>query len=429
MFVTTDAYLLQLLRDGKVDAEIAVRLQITRTALQLRIDALCRSAGVVNRDELRAWIETVDTAEYELIPAAEIVEVAIPGAPPPPRYRRTSPIVVRTAASMAAAMLGLAGLVSMNTGPSTQPLTTRGVTILPAATVAPAMQAAVSVPIGPDLQPERALVVTRSNEAQQLPPGVTMLVELRSGDRTTGLELVTGSDDGSLARLSVLSAPSDGVITSTATLPNGEIMFSAVCQDGECDSTSGAGNAWTTFYRSDDGGATWMRHSQRDGRWTLIGIDDGRYVASRADGAWTPVGSEHFAGQQLVQWHQKLATVASTRIQLAGSSEPRPILARPMGAGGQVEGGWWMRTETAITWTPQFRPGSTYYTGIYGSAYGNPIAEFESVEPLEVRGRLGDGRYAANRAGEAVIVTAADGTLAPIAGLAPNTRILMVIPE
>lgn len=423
MFVTSDAYLLQLLRDGKVDAEIAVRLGITSTELRLRIERLCRSAGVSTRDELRYWIETVDTVEWQPESAAPEEPAA---ADAPPRKRR-APVVVGTVASMAAAMLGLAGLVNLNDHPSTQHLA-------PSAVVGdssdiPAPLAVLSGPpaaIGPDYLPERAISLHSANQSAALPPGTALLVEVNG----VAIERLAAGADGSISRDRVLAAPSDGELTSTAALPTGAIIFAAVCDGGACDSANGAGSAWTTFYRSDNLGETWIPHSDLEGRWKLVGIDNGRFVANREDGSWFPAGSESLAGLPLVQWNQKLAIAAANRdqlVQLGGDS--RPMLTLPMGGGGQIESAWWMASETAITWTPQLRPGSTYYTGIYGRAYGNAIAEFESGEPLDVRGALAPGLYVANSADAPVILSAEDGAIAPIANLPATSHVVMVIPR
>ena len=425
MFVTSDAYLLQLLRDGKVDAEIAVRLGIREHDLRIRIEQLCRSAGVSTRDELRLWIETVDTAEW--VPDDAIATPEPPALPAP--KRRRSPVIVGTAASMAAAMLGLVGLVNIVDHPAGEQLAP--VAIENNGTI-PASIAGISsapAPIGPDFHPERAIKTQVGVEPRPLPAGSTIVVEVGERGHATSIDIIAMSDDALLSRSRVLHAPANGEVTSTAMLPTGAVMFAAICDGGVCDSRNGAGDAWTTFYRSDNGGETWIAHSELDGRWDLVGIDNGRFVANRDDGTWTPLGAETLADQPVAQWHQKLALLASNRDVLASTGDPRPIVMLPMGGGGQIASAWWMQTETAITWTPSVRPGSTYYTGIYGRAYANPIAEFETGSPLDVRGRLAPGLYAANTdSGAPVILSAEDGSIAPIAQMA-GTRILIVIPK
>src|SRR5690606_36848495 len=126
--------------------------------------------------------ETVDSAEWKP-PAPR--EAAIEAFVAAPARKRSMPVFAGTAASMAAAMLGLAGLVNMNHHPATQRLAPPATTEDPGTIPAPI--AALSHPpaaIGPDFHPEAAIALVPAAEPRPLPAGTSLLVEIAANGRT-----------------------------------------------------------------------------------------------------------------------------------------------------------------------------------------------------------------------------------------------------
>lgn len=103
MLTPSERSLLALIRDGRFDAEIAVRLGIENRQVKARIEMLMARAGVTTRAELRDWVEPED--DELTIVAAEDEEAVTP-----PSTRRRIPVAalfsVVTAISGAAIALG-----------------------------------------------------------------------------------------------------------------------------------------------------------------------------------------------------------------------------------------------------------------------------------------------------------------------------------
>ncbi len=98
MLTQSERSLLDLVRDGRVDAEIAVRLGIENRLVKARLATLMARAGVATRAELREWVEPED----EPLPAVEApVEIT-----PKPASRRRLP--ASAFASIAVAVGGAA---------------------------------------------------------------------------------------------------------------------------------------------------------------------------------------------------------------------------------------------------------------------------------------------------------------------------------
>ncbi len=420
-FVSCDAYLLQLLRDGKVDAEIAVRLGISTTEVKMRVAALCARAGVFTRYELRQWIESLDLDAPDLPPLESTAEPPAMSATHPSR----TPVVLRTVASVAAAMACIAGLVSWNERPD-------------AATHIPVKAALISIPAynGPrptntGKDPDAPLAVV-SQLALPLPAGTTLLVEAGDGFTQRIERIAQVAEDQPPQRETILSAPANGEVSSIAALPTARTIVATICAGGLCDHSGGGGSAVTSFFRSYDGGLSWRLSDEREGRWLLIGLEGEDIIANRpADGARYSPRASQVSNIQVMQWRDSLAIVPGNRAELARTRPSRPILALPFGGSGRIEDAWWMDTEASMTWTPASHPGSTWYTAIYGSAYGNTIGIVETGQDLEIRGRLAPGSYIANAGSGPMMLTLADATISPVSGLEDPTirRVVLMLPK
>ena len=95
----SDRVLLGLIREGKVDAELAVRLGCTREEVRRRIERLFALAGVSDRASLRAWEPPAVLLEVPTEPLVESEPVSPPRAA---RWRPTLGAGVAVCAMIAA---------------------------------------------------------------------------------------------------------------------------------------------------------------------------------------------------------------------------------------------------------------------------------------------------------------------------------------
>lgn len=109
MLTPSERNLLNLIRDGRVDAEIAVRLGIENRQVKTRIEMLVARAGVTTRAELRDWVEPED--EEALVVPVEHDETTVVRHP-----RRSIPVaaLVSVIAAFGGAAIALGWLVTVN---------------------------------------------------------------------------------------------------------------------------------------------------------------------------------------------------------------------------------------------------------------------------------------------------------------------------
>lgn len=227
----TDRALIDLVRAGKVDAEIAVRLGMSKYVIEDRIAAICGERGFAGRAELAA---------------SRGDEPALPVVLPEETQRRALPM--GSIVSLVAAMLviGVAAWQFL-------PRPGQSSDVEPALSPAPAGAATSAPPAANNSMVNGVLVRDAAIGAPAfLPAGITLLI-LRTDENSgaTSIERVTQTNEGLVN--AVLLAPAPAEITKAVVSAEGTSIAAAVCSDC-APGTDGS----MQVVRSDDSGATWQ---------------------------------------------------------------------------------------------------------------------------------------------------------------------------
>lgn len=236
MLSPSERSLLDLIRGGRVDAEIAVRLGIENRQVKARIEMLMARAGVATRGELRDWVEPEDD-EVIAIPAAP--EAVLP---PPRGHRRRIPLpaLLSVVAAVGGAAIALGWLVSTN---EQDPISS--------STDAAVPSVAGASPAHPSPTPMVTLGGLTAREAQYagvstLPAGVELtIVRGTALDRGVTVERVTETS-GAFTVETVYEAPAGTrIVDALAHAPSDTVAVS-VCR-GCSGRTAGRNGATIEF--------------------------------------------------------------------------------------------------------------------------------------------------------------------------------------
>lgn len=231
-FLASDRALIEMVREGKVDAEIAVRLGISAGVIEDRIAAVCSELGLDSRAEL---------ARYD----GPLTGVELPGTQDALRSRAISPAtLVSLAAGMAVA--ALAGWTLLGRGDATR----EAETATAPSTPAPIVQSLPTQASGPAVNgvpvQDAAIGVPES-----LPAGTTLLVvRTDSASGETTIERVTQTSEG-LVNAVLFDPAGGGEIREAVVSGDGASMAAAVCI--ACEGS----HPRLEVFRSDDSGANW----------------------------------------------------------------------------------------------------------------------------------------------------------------------------
>lgn len=231
--LATDRALVELVREGKVDAEIAVRLGLSAGSIEDRVGAVCRELGLANRQELAEYRGPFEVAEFD--DRAE-------GS----GSRRLSPgTLLSLAAGLTVAAFVGWQLLARDGGPGAALPGTTPVSIAPAAA-----QPAPSYSTGPAINgvpvQDAAIGVPES-----LPAGTTLLVvRTDSSSGETTIERVTQTSEG-LVNAVLFDPAGGGEIREAVVSGDGGSMAASVCVG--CNGS----HPRLEVFRSDDSGANW----------------------------------------------------------------------------------------------------------------------------------------------------------------------------
>lgn len=229
----TDHAILDGIRAGRRDVELAVELGITTADLKARVDRLVRTAGVGGRGDLAGWDPSAVPA-----PAPPVAQDDVPGVPPAgsriPALRLAATVGVILAASLAGYLW-----LARSAGPAAAPAT-------------PPTATSVSVtPLAPPVRYEDLEALPPI----ELPEGLVLFVLRGCEGCSSPLSLDRVFRD----RIGVIHAdtllrpePGDRLLGIWAS-PDASLLVASVCSEGSCEGP-GAGSR---VLRSTDAGATW----------------------------------------------------------------------------------------------------------------------------------------------------------------------------
>lgn len=232
-FRATDQALIEMVREGRVDAEIAVRLGLSAGAIEDRIAAVCSELGLAGRSELARYTGTLPGTEDARNPE-----------PTPGRG-----VSLVTVASLVAglAVAAVAGWRMLDRGASTDDLPNEAVAQPVATAVILAAPTRVAGPAVNGVPVQDAAI----GAPESLPAGTTLLVlrtDAANGDTT--IERVTQTSEG-LVNAVLFSPASNGEIREAVVSGDGASMAASVCIACE------GAHPRLEVFRSDDSGANW----------------------------------------------------------------------------------------------------------------------------------------------------------------------------
>lgn len=230
----SDRALIEMVREGKVDAEIAVRLGLSAGTIEDRIAAVCASLGLSDRGELARYNGPLTVESTEETSSA----LRSPRIPLPTLVSLTAGVVVAVIAGWR--LLGGGGEASVGAQ----------ATVPPDATPVFAARATPVMPAGPAVNgvPVQDAAI---GAPESLPAGTTLLV-LRTDAATgeTTIERVTQTSEG-LVNAVLFTPASNGEIQDAVVSGDGASMAASVCI--ACEST----RPRLEVFRSDDAGGHW----------------------------------------------------------------------------------------------------------------------------------------------------------------------------
>lgn len=318
---------LALVREGRYDAEIAVRLGLSNEEVKRRIAAICTKLGVADRASLRGdvtagFASTDDRDDWSPIIDATIDPLPRESAPPesyePVEAGGRNPFLAIVGMLVALGVAALAawwtlGPGSKDAAPDLPPAVS--ITDDPGTIIAghlPDAPDAMSTQMAAYVDPFRgvpAIPATLAGKSARqyqtdlerladtlagtsgtpvpgapnldasapLPAGVELLLLRGStADGPFAVERAFVGDDGAVVMELLLEAPAGRRILAVRASPNGDSLVAAVCVDCPGQAGASAGDKELQFLRSDDAGVTW---SAIGSRWSGAPFSDWKLLA------------------------------------------------------------------------------------------------------------------------------------------------------
>lgn len=250
----TEEQILSFLREGRYDAEIAVRLGISNAEVARRIEAICRKTGLPDKTALRRAPGTAaaNPVEHEAASDAE------PEAVERDRSRAGWPMAILGALATIAVVAGVAMLALRRSEPDATSFGANEWTLVAESGI----RAFVGTPSPPATAISNTIdgavpnVMTRGAPVA-LPADVEMLYTTREGaDRKSRLLRAYRSAPGNQQLATdVLYAPPDGfdLVDVLSTNDGSDIVVQIGLENDD-----GRGPVEAHFFRSKDGGVTWV---------------------------------------------------------------------------------------------------------------------------------------------------------------------------
>lgn len=333
---------LELVRDGRVDAEIAVRLGLPNDEVKRRIAAICEKLGVDGRSALRGDlgpIPAIVAQEPAFVPRFERaatdggdpLAVVEPGGDAIPAGRPEGREAGRPYAAVFGILvaLGIAAVIGwLAIGRGDEPAQPDDLTggdepiplaLSAAATFDGLFDASILAPgaagggvrsvsvepvavfgwkarvhatdvdlLGDTLAGTSGATDPGANPqdvSATLPPGIELLLFRAADEQPAAIQRAFTDDGGNVTVETLFEAPAAGTITSAVADNNGGTLAITVCT-GACDAS--ASTAETAVYRSDDAGVTWRIVGTRSGP-TAAAV---RALAIKDDGVAIRTGSQ-----------------------------------------------------------------------------------------------------------------------------------------
>ncbi|MBI5949924.1 MAG: helix-turn-helix transcriptional regulator [Chloroflexi bacterium] len=294
-----EQHILALIREGRLDAEIAVRLGVPIGEVKERVQRILRKLELGERGELLAPVGVVENADS----GNEAGEVVI-GGPEPVPARTGWPVLVTRAGGglvlLGAAIFAAMWAWSLN-GPAAEeaggdlPVPTLSAAAVPGALTAIAkIDATETAAASPAASPTPTQFAVTARSAPEM-----KVTELTTFPENLVLYVVNSYLDPNLYasagvirvyrlggvtrydRIFPLPGATTPVLAAAADADGSDIVV-AVCTRGTCDSGTGAADSEATYYRSRDGGATWESGFSLPGGTGAMAVSGGRVLLEEA---------------------------------------------------------------------------------------------------------------------------------------------------
>ena len=441
---------LQLVREGRFDAEIAVRLGLSNEEVKRRIAAICTKLGVEDRASLRGDVAAGFPATDERDDWSPVIDATADPLPPEVLViNAPEPVEPRTRGSFAAALAGLllalgvaavAAWIALGPEPTSEPQdpSVLSITDDPGTIISSFIPDDASTQMAIYVEPSIGLLITPATlVGKGLRPFITdfdlfadtlagtsgtpvpgardpyisaplpeswelLLVRGSSKGGPIAIERASHGEDRTIVIETLFEAPTNGRILDVIALPSGQSLAAAVCF--RCPSLLGeiSPDARIEYYRSDDGGETWnvagSRATTEPFAWQLVAFVPGDIVVRRALQPPELLTSGALACGPDVTGFAVQGADLSLVIQQPGTStliscDGETVLETKLPRNVRFDDFHAGPVQHALSWhTAGDEP--KHYLGIFGSASGSPVVSILQV-PNTTRVRQWiDGRLA-----------------------------------
>jgi len=364
---------LEYVREGTLDAEIAVRLGVPVGDVKDRIASMRRKLNLSDRAALAAWTPSDGPHPPDRTELPPDV-LADPEGAPPETLHRSLPNA-GTLVSLVLVVLFAAGAIGflLWSNETSEPRARADTTPADIPALGPGPQPSPA-PGYSVLTPSPGSTVAAGQLKEgipgALPPDVRLLL-LRSCDggiatcppHSRYLELVASPASGEIAR-SVVFDPADRTLLDAVASHDGQVLFVMTCLGGGCLGAPGA--AEYRLHRSIDGGANWQARALPDGPVTVVGVEG-------IDAVVTPAGGHEYGIYDFgTNSFRDYGGTAPARQGLA-APDPRFALSNDRRL--------ILTTSGDIAFDPQLAIGSNIMSFVPGAAAGEFYVDWQGGSP------------------------------------------------
>ena len=292
-----EQHVLALIREGRLDAEIAVRLGVSIGDVKDRIQRILRKLDLSERSDLRN-----PTAERRVpAPHAEVIIDATGSTnavPPRPDWPALMAKVAAAAVLLGVATLAAAWAWSLGepaAGEAGDSSTRAQTTPVPGEATRDAviLDGPFSVTVTPTVFAVNGIAAPQMTVTERaIFPDDMVLFVLNTGiapdpGQGTGLFRVYRLEGKTYSDRIFPPPAGTAVILNAAATADGSDIVIAVCSRGSCLGRNVDPDAVATYYRSRDGGTTWALDFMMARGTGVYGVSNGRYLVMRAEATTT----------------------------------------------------------------------------------------------------------------------------------------------
>ncbi|MCC7366000.1 MAG: hypothetical protein IT303_16670 [Dehalococcoidia bacterium] len=413
--------LLEHVRAGMLDAEIAVRMGVPIGEVKDRLASLMRKAGASERAELLGGATVGPKVAAESPGDAPESAPAVVAAAPGRRGGREW-LITGAAATMAAVCFGLATFALLRedgAGEAVSPGESATTTETPGATATAPAGDATAVRTPPVTTALTAAPPVKIDLGQAL--FVVERCDACAPEGRSQLRRTWHGPNGDLQELLLFAAPERTAIESVLVSPGGTTIVIALCQDFACATKSVEGR--TPLLRSVDGGITWTEEGTLEGNYSVVDLTDVGVLVQGVDSSGaTAFGSWIWQAKALQRLEAAFDGATATGdflwlpktgdavLRVTGEELIRPgdFQAMVLWDGGMVRDSVW------VEWRRLRSEGPERGIGVkFGD--GRRVAWWlPDDEETDVAGAAGDGLLLASDSGVPALIDPALGTVAEL---------------